>query len=103
LTRRYQLNTNWLNLWNANPAVADPDLVLNPGATVRLGPTYMAHPGDTLSSIAGMFSTTVKLLLSVNPGLHALPNAEIGGGALVCVLACTNQQAPSTDNLWAYR
>jgi hypothetical protein len=52
---------------------------------------------------AGMFSTTVKLLLSVNPALHALPNAEIGAGALVCVLACTSQQAPSTANLWANR
>ena len=46
-------STNWLNLWNANPAVADPDLALDPGAAVRLGPTYAARPGDSLASVAG--------------------------------------------------
>jgi hypothetical protein len=49
-----------------------------------------------------MFSTTVKLLLSVNPGLRLTPAAPLGPGTLVCVLACTNEQAPSTANLWAH-
>jgi hypothetical protein len=49
-----------------------------------------------------MFSTTVKLLLSVNPALNLLPGTEIGDGKRLCVLACTNQQAPATTDLWAY-
>jgi len=54
MTRRYQLSTNWLNVWNANPMlITDPDLDLMAGAQLRIGPVYSVKPGDTLDTIAG--------------------------------------------------
>ena len=57
-----------MRLWNANPALLDPDLgripggglgaltgteLIQPGATLRLGPVYTVKYGDTLTAIAG--------------------------------------------------
>lgn len=54
MTRRYQLSTNWLNIWNANPnLLTDPDLDLEAGAQLRIGPVYAVKAGDTLKTIAG--------------------------------------------------
>ena len=54
MTRRYQLSTNWLNVWNANPMLlTDPDLDLEAGAQVRIGPVYSVKHGDTLQTVAG--------------------------------------------------
>ncbi len=65
---RFYRDSGWVRLWNANPALLDPDLgripggsggllsgteLLQPGATLRLGPLYTVKYGDTLTSIAG--------------------------------------------------
>jgi len=103
ITRRYHLSTNWLNVWNANPTmVLDPDLDIGAGKLIKVGPVYEVKAGDTLANVAGQFSTTVKKLLSVNPHLLAAPEAEIEAGEEMCILACTNQPAPSMSYKWAY-
>jgi len=102
MTRRYQLSTNWLNVWNANPALTDPDLHLTASTVVKLGPTYTVRAGDTLASIAAEFSTTVKKLLAVNPAVDMVPGEQMQQGTPLCVLACTNQNSPSMNYKWAY-
>jgi spore germination protein YaaH len=102
MTRRYQLSANWLNVWNANPMITDPDLHLSTDTVVKLGPTYMVKDGDTLSSIAAQFSTTVKKLLAVNPAVNFAPGELLAAGTPLCVLACTNQYSPSMNYKWAY-
>lgn len=100
MTRKYQLSTNWLNVWNANPIITDPDLQLGTSTVIKLGPTYLVKPGDTLSSIAAEFATTVKKLLAVNPAVNFLPGESLMSGTALCVLACTNQPSPSNNYLW---
>jgi hypothetical protein len=69
MTRRYQLNTNWLNVWNANPMMlSDPDLDLAAGAQVRIGPVYSVKSGDTLKTIAGT-TLSSRSLLAARPSL----------------------------------
>ena len=38
---------------------------------------------------AGKFATTVKRLLSANPGLSLAPSAQIPVGTVICVFPCT--------------
>mmetsp|Transcript_16039 Transcript_16039/g.32065 ORF Transcript_16039/g.32065 Transcript_16039/m.32065 type:complete len:599 (+) Transcript_16039:14-1810(+) len=103
VTRRYHLSTNWLNVWNANPTmILDPDLDIGAGKQIKVGPVYESKRGDTLSNVAAQFSTTVKKLLSVNPHLMEAPDMEVGGGVEMCILACTNEPAPSMSYKWAY-
>ncbi|EKX35822.1 hypothetical protein GUITHDRAFT_146179 [Guillardia theta CCMP2712] len=104
LTRRYQLSTNWLNLWNANPTrVPDPDMNLAVGDIIKVGPVYHTMAGETLASIAGKFSTTVKQLLNVNPQLSVqTPDVELATGTEMCVMACTSLPNPSMVYKWAY-
>jgi len=105
MTRRYHLSTNWLNVWNANPMLlTDPDLDLDAGAHVRIGPVYAVKLGDTLATIAAQFSTTVKKLISVNP--HLTPNTpqnlELASDTRLCVIACTSHPSPTYSYKWAY-
>lgn len=105
MTRRYQLSTNWLNVWNANPMLlTDPDLDLEAGAQVRIGPVYSVKHGDTLQTVAAQFSTTIKKLLSVNPHLtpEPAPQMELLGGTRLCIIACTSHPAPTYSYKWAY-
>ena len=105
MTRRYQLSTNWLNVWNANPMMlTDPDLDLDAGAQVRIGPVYAVKTGDTLATIAAQFSTTVKKLMSVNPHLTANTpqNAELEHDTRLCIIACTSHPSPTYSYKWAY-
>jgi len=104
LTRRYQLSTNWLNLWNANPTrVPDPDMNLAVGDIIKVGPVYHTMAGETLASIAGKFSTTVKQLLNVNPQLSVqTPDVELATGTEMCVMACTSLPNPWMVYKWAY-
>ncbi len=43
---------------------------------------------------AGKFSTSVKRVLSANPGLSLAPQAEVPSGTLMCILPCTASDAP---------
>lgn len=71
MTRRYQLSTNWLNVWNANPMLlTDPDLDLEAGAQVRIGPVYSVKLGDTLQTIAG----TPLIVLCATSSSACLPS-----------------------------
>jgi len=105
MTRRYQLSTNWLNVWNANPMLlTDPDLDLAAGSHVRIGPVYSVKNGDTLETIAAQFSTTVKKLLSVNPHLtpETAPDLQLPDSMRLCVIACTSHPSPTYSYKWAY-
>jgi len=105
MTRRYQLSTNWLNVWNANPMLlTDPDLDLTAGAEVRIGPVYAVKPGDTLNTVAAQFSTTIKKLLSVNPHLtsETAPDMQLLGAMRLCIIACTSHPSPTYSYKWAY-
>ena len=67
MTRRYHLSTNWLNVWNANPMLlSDPDLDLEAGAQVRIGPVYSVKSGDTLQTIAGTHLSVPVLPISLS-------------------------------------
>ena len=55
IAKQYVLNVDWLRLYNTNPGTPDPDGVF-PHDKLIIGPTYSVHPGDTLLSIAGIFS-----------------------------------------------
>lgn len=82
----------------ANPQVKDPNLIY-PGQVLCIpkkkvepvpdgvpcpeGFIYVVKPGDTLSSIADMFSTTVKQLLAANP--HIKDPKFIFPGQRICI------------------
>mmetsp|Transcript_38019 Transcript_38019/g.97162 ORF Transcript_38019/g.97162 Transcript_38019/m.97162 type:complete len:711 (-) Transcript_38019:13-2145(-) len=86
IAEQYNFDTNWLRLWNYNPQVADPDLILRNYLPVAVGSTYEVQAGDTLSSIAARLRTTVKKILEVNPDMITTDIAE---GQEVCVMPCT--------------
>lgn len=76
-----------------NPGLVNPDLIF-PGQTICVPAgamvrcpagfqTYTVRPGDTLSSIARQFSTTVAVLLQANPFIVD-PN-RIFPGQVICV------------------
>ena len=101
INKKFQLNTNWLQLWNSNgmpeiepdplaPAtvIGDPDWIAAGDAVLNLGPVYRVRPGETLHALAALFRTTVKKLLDVNPDLAAA--AALPEGAPLCVMPCTD-------------
>ena len=65
IAETFNFDTNWLRLWNYNPTVQDPDLILRNFLPVAVGSTYEVQPGDTLSAIAARLRTTVKKILEV--------------------------------------
>ena len=101
INKKFQLNTNWLQLWNANgmpeinpdplaPAVVigDPDWIADANSIINLGPIYRVQPGETLQQLAALFRTTVKKLLDVNPDVAAAPT--LAASATLCVMPCTD-------------
>lgn len=108
VSRRFYRDSGWVRLWNANPSLMDPDLgrvprgsagpmsgteLLQPGAILQLGPVYRVKYGDTLTSIAGMFETSIKALLESNPHIEAEEQLEYGTD--LCVLACSAAADPA--------
>lgn len=61
VAKQYVLNVDLLRLYNTNPGVTDPDGVF-PYDKLIIGPTYSVHPGDTLLSIAGVYSYSCLML-----------------------------------------
>jgi hypothetical protein len=100
LSKNYHLDTNWLRLWNSNGApdalskagsrnlIHDPNQISESNELVNIGPRYKGQSGDSLVSIAKRFSTTVKVLLDVNPDIEPESNLE---GEDICLLTCTSQ------------
>eukprot|EP00292_Cryptomonas_paramecium_P006866 CAMPEP_0113682826 /NCGR_PEP_ID=MMETSP0038_2-20120614/12904_1 /TAXON_ID=2898 /ORGANISM="Cryptomonas paramecium" /LENGTH=463 /DNA_ID=CAMNT_0000601989 /DNA_START=413 /DNA_END=1805 /DNA_ORIENTATION=- /assembly_acc=CAM_ASM_000170 len=103
IARRYYEDAGWLRLFNANPTLMDPDLghvanpydsataaaqLLAPGTILRLRPVYSVRQGDTLTSIAGVFETTVKTLVRTNP--HVAQDGALRPGVDLCILACSH-------------
>lgn len=98
VTQRFLLDSNWRRLWNANAAlVPDPDSPLPVNTTLSLGPQYEVQAGDTLATIAGRFSATVKGILLANPAAASLPSTSLPAGARLCIPACAHDPAPSQD------
>merc|ERR1711939_278993 len=80
--RAYGLDANWLrmytlNSWNSGDMLAlngNPDSVNlenNNGKPVYVGLQYTTEKGDTLATVAGRVSSTVKKILSLNPDISA--------------------------------
>jgi len=113
LARRHHLDTNWLRIWNANPSMRNPDLAIIENTalnfiqstdakieefhSMRFGGVYTIKVGDTLTTVAARFETSVKRLLSVNPLVaQALSGSSPHDGGLmpgmdICILACTSK------------
>jgi hypothetical protein len=113
LARRHHIDTNWLRIWNANPSMRNPDLAITENTalnfiqstdakveefhSMRFGGVYTIKVGDTLTTVAARFETSVKRLLSVNPLVaQALSGSSPHDGGLmpgmdICILACTSK------------
>ena len=105
LMKSYGLDTNWLRLWLHNSAVLDnPDLIPRTKKIVTsddgfqnaldstvlyVGPVYEVQEGDSLTTIAFKFRTTVIGLLSVNPDLKNEENVVIGRE--LCIIPCSQK------------
>lgn len=63
---------------------------------MTLGSLYPVVAGDSLTALAGLFSTTVKSILHLNPRLNA-SDALLTIGSHLCVAACTAQPNPTFD------
>jgi len=87
IARHYLLNVDWLRLYNTNPEVSNPDMLLPQGA-IQVGPLYSVAPGDTLLSVAATMKTTVKMLMENNPQIPE--DGMIKVGKKVCVVLCSN-------------
>lgn len=113
LARKHHLDTNWLRVWNANPSMSNPDLAITEDRlltfttppdkkleefhSARVGGVYTIKRGDTLTTVAARFETSVKRLLSVNPLVAgAISGGYQNDGGLqpgmdICVLVCTSK------------
>ena len=107
LTKTYGLDTNWLRLWLHNSNLIDnPDLIPQTiampsdadnyqnalDATVLyVGPVYQVQNGDSLTTIAIKFRTTIAGLLSVNPDLSSAE--EVAKGRELCIIPCSQQSS----------
>jgi hypothetical protein len=49
----YLLNVDWLRVYNTNPTIANPDILLKDPNKIFIGPNYVVQPGDSLLEIAG--------------------------------------------------
>ena len=74
--------TDWLQLWGSNFNITEPD-ALQQGQLMTLGPMYRTRFGDTLSSVAQLFSTTTDGILAVNPDVPALEALAVD--TMLCV------------------
>ena len=74
--------TDWLQLWGSNFNITEPD-ALQQGQLMTLGPMYRTRFGDTLSSVAQLFSTTTDGIFAVNPDVPALEALAVD--TMLCV------------------
>eukprot|EP00802_Teleaulax_amphioxeia_P009515 Tamp_09533.p1 GENE.Tamp_09533~~Tamp_09533.p1 ORF type:complete len:292 (+),score=32.55 Tamp_09533:1160-2035(+) len=109
LNKRYQLNTNWLQLWNSNgigelnphplsptTVYTDPDSIANGLSIINAGPVYTVQEGEHLQALATLFRTTVKKILDVNPDIHSAD--DVLPGVNLCVMPCTDSPFVVNDN-----
>ncbi len=75
-------STDWLQLWGSNFNITEPD-ALQQGQLITLGPLYRTRFGDTLSSVAQLFSTTKSSILELNPDVAA--REEVAVDTMLCV------------------
>lgn len=61
-----QFGRHWTQLWSSNPQLLSPD-TLGVGQLLALGNSYRLQNGDTWTSVAVRFGTTVALLEQLNP------------------------------------
>lgn len=101
INKKYRLNSNWLQLWNANglgelepnplsPArpFYDPDAISNGHSIINLGPSYSVQAGESLQGLASSFRTTIRKILDVNPDIT--DPAGVQEGTILCVMPCTD-------------
>uniref|UniRef100_A0A7S0NF34 LysM domain-containing protein n=1 Tax=Hanusia phi TaxID=3032 RepID=A0A7S0NF34_9CRYP len=86
VAEQYNFDTNWLRLWNFNPDIQDPDLILRNYLPIVIGSTYKVQLGDTLSRVAARLRTTVKKILEVNPDMTS---TDLFIDQEICVMPCT--------------
>lgn len=75
--------TDWLQLWGANPLVAAPNM-LGQYSVLNLGPTFTTNRDESASVLSSRFSMTVDGLMSVNPDLRGKTMLE--SGTDVCIV-----------------
>jgi len=77
LARDYK--TDWLQLWGANPHIANPNRLAEPGEqeAITLGPTHVIDEPVKLSLLAKRFRTTGNKVLELNPDLAAHFDAHL--------------------------
>ncbi|EKX31914.1 hypothetical protein GUITHDRAFT_148991 [Guillardia theta CCMP2712] len=79
-------NSDWLQIWGANPAILTPDSV-GAWTELRLGPTYITRHGDTLDLLASRFGTSSTNILEANPDVPVVNNTGLlTVGQPICIL-----------------
>ena len=61
-----EFGRHWTQIWSSNPQILSPD-TLGVGQLLALGNSYRLQNGDTWTSVAVRFGTTVSLLQQLNP------------------------------------
>lgn len=90
LAQHYLLNMDWLRIYNSNPALLNPDALIQNIDVVAVGPLYKVQKGDTLLSVAAMAKTTLKSILQVNSDVAVASNEELEVGQEICLLLCSS-------------
>ncbi len=75
-------STDWMQLWGSNFNISEPD-ALQQGQLMTLGPLYRTRYGDTLNSVAQLFSTTAGSILALNPDVPAQEALDVD--TMLCV------------------
>ena len=86
----FLLNMDWLRVYNSNPGVPNPDLLIQNADSVAVGPIYEAQAGDTLLSVAAFAKTTLKAILRVNGDLAVASDGMLQAGQEMCLLVCSS-------------
>jgi hypothetical protein len=86
----YLKNVDWLRVYNSNPGVQNPDVIIFAQDAVTVGPLYQVQRGDTLLSVAAMAKTTLKTILQVNADLAVTSSSELEAGQEICLLLCSS-------------
>jgi hypothetical protein len=86
LARAYA--SDWLQLWGANPSIANPGGLALP-SVLALGPVYRNAVAQPAALLAKLFAMELPTLLAINPTLD--PDALVPAGAAVCIMSavCT--------------